>query len=329
MTLLMVVIGGITRLTQSGLSITEWQPIDGILPPLSDADWQAAFERYQQIPQYRQQNAGMTLEEFRGIFFWEYLHRLIGRLTGLVALLPPIFLMVSGRVHASQLPRLILVPVLVLLQGLLGWYMVESGLAVRTSVSQYRLAAHLTLALTLYSYCVWQAATLLDKSVGRLPATARSLRWAAGGILVLVSLTIAAGAFTAGTHAGLVYNTFPLMDGHLVPSGYWQLHPWWLNPFENVTAVQFDHRLLATLTFGSIVAFWVYARMRGLDLADLLLAAVVVQVTLGIATLLLSVPILLAAAHQTMAVLLLTAALLTLHRLSHYDPRGGRASFRT
>ncbi len=315
LTFAMVVIGGITRLTLSGLSITEWNPVMGVLPPLGALQWQDAFDSYRRIPEYRQIHFGMSLAEFKGIYFWEYLHRLVGRLTGLVALLPPLAFLATGRIRLRQLPPLIAVPVLVLLQGVLGWYMVESGLSVRTSVSQYRLTAHLALALGLYGYCVWRAADLFRVRTAAAPPI---LRQAAAFVLGLACLTILAGGFTAGTKAGLVYNSFPLMDGRLVPAGYFAESPWWVNPFENVAAIQFDHRLLAELTAASAIVLWTLARRAGLAAAlrwpvDLLLAAVVLQVALGISTLLLVVPVPLAAAHQSGAVLVLTAALLTLH----------------
>ena len=313
LTLSMVVLGGITRLTQSGLSITEWQPIMGVVPPFGEAEWQAAFEKYRQIPQYRELNAGMGLDQFKGIFFWEYLHRLIGRVTGFVGIFCAAIAML--RLPRRDWPRYLAVPVLVGLQGLLGWYMVESGLAVRTSVSQYRLTAHLATALLLYGYCVWQAASLL---LPPAPADATGRRGLLA-LLVLVAVTIAAGGLTAGTHAGLVYNTFPLMDGRLVPSGYFVERPWWINPFENVTAIQFDHRVLAISSLVAVAGFWLRFRRRAEGrrrLFDLMLGAALVQVGLGISTLLLQVPVALAALHQTGAVLLLTAVLLALHQAS-------------
>jgi cytochrome c oxidase assembly protein subunit 15 len=321
----MVVIGGVTRLTLSGLSITEWNPVMGVLPPLGDAAWQAAFAKYQQIPEYAQVHYGMSLAEFKGIFFWEYLHRLVGRLTGLVALVGPLWLLASRRIRLNGSAPLFAVPVLVLMQGVLGWYMVKSGLSVRTSVSQYRLTAHLALALTLYSYCVWQAANRLSPAVLRLdPAVVRWFRWLTGAVLGLVAVTILAGGFTAGTKAGLVYNSFPLMDGKLIPDGYFTVQPWWLNPFENVTAIQFDHRVLAILTVASVLTLVGLAlRLRLPSRARLpiflMLGTVLLQASLGISTLLWVVPIPLAALHQAGAVLLLTTALLSRHAVRAPD----------
>jgi cytochrome c oxidase assembly protein subunit 15 len=315
MTLLMVVVGGVTRLTLSGLSITEWHPVDGVLPPLNDAAWAAAFEKYQQIPEYREIHLGMSLDAFKGIYFWEYLHRLLGRLTGLVGI--GCALVAWPRVSAREWPRYLAVPLLVAAQGLLGWYMVESGLEARTSVSQYRLTAHLATALVLYGYCIWNAAGILTVVPARIDAAAQRLRPAAVAVLILVAITILAGGFTAGTHAGLIYNTFPLMDGRLVPAGYFGLSPWWINPLENPTAIQFDHRVLAMSTVAATGILWLLARRVAGGklrlLANLALTLVLCQASLGIATLLFAVPVPLAAAHQTGAVLLLTAALLTLH----------------
>ena len=328
MILLMVVIGGVTRLTESGLSITEWKPVSGTLPPLSQAAWADAFAKYQQIPEYREIHRGMSLEEFKGIFFWEYLHRLWGRTIGLVALLPLVVFLLQGRIRGADVPKLIAVPFLVALQGALGWYMVESGLAVRTSVSQYRLTAHLMLAVAIYGYIVWIAADILRREPLWLDGNrVRKFRRAARGILALVTLTMVAGGFTAGLKAGLTYNTFPLMDGRLVPAGYLQLHPWWRNLFENIATVQFDHRLLATTSFCAIAAFWFAARKKCLQHSlraplNALMLVACMQVALGISTLIFMVPVPLAAAHQAGAVLLFTCALLTLHGLR--EPRDKR-----
>ena len=264
----MVMIGGITRLTWSGLSITEWQPMSGILPPLSAAAWHAEFEKYRQIPQYRLVNAGMSLAAFKTIYLWEYLHRLWGRIIGAAYALPFLYFLVRG-----QIPRRLTWPLagifaLGLGQGALGWWMVESGLADRIEVSQYRLTAHLALALVIYGVTLWTALGLLDTPTPTLPRVRRrgtanagvpnalppphaGEGWGAGwrraseGVLALMSLTIVAGGFVAGLNAGLTYNTVPLMDGSFVPAGYGQLEPFVRNWFENVAAVQFDHRVLA------------------------------------------------------------------------------------
>jgi cytochrome c oxidase assembly protein subunit 15 len=327
LTFLMVLVGGITRLTESGLSITQWKLVTGILPPMTHAGWVQAFAGYRQIPQYRDLNPGMSLGDFKGIFFWEYSHRLLGRIVGLVALAPPFFFLLRGRIKGWRILRCFGVPVLISLQGVLGWYMVKSGLVDRDSVSQYFLTAHLLLAAAIYGYAVWFAADLLRREPLWLASQdVRRFRLASLTVLALVLLTMTAGAFTAGTHAGFIYNTFPLMDGKLVPADYLALSPWWRNPFENLAAVQFDHRVLAVSTFVAITLFWLAGRRRKvcrtvkLPLHALMLT-VLVQLGLGISTLLFVVPTPLAAAHQAGAFLLYTFALLTLHGLKDMSTR--------
>jgi cytochrome c oxidase assembly protein subunit 15 len=315
---LMVVVGGITRLTLSGLSITEWKPVIGIVPPLSAADWSAEFARYQQIPEYRAIHFAMSLDEFRGIYYWEYLHRLLGRLIGVAFAVPFFWFLARRRLPRRLAPPLAGILLLGFLQGALGWYMVESGLADRIEVSQYRLTAHLALALAIYAAILWTALGIVRGS--QLQEPSPGWRRAAEAVLALVALTIMAGGFVAGTRAGLTYNTFPLMDGRLVPPGYAQLHPLWLNWFENIAAVQFDHRALAVATTIAVFLLWA-AGLRAIlpkparKALYALLAAAVLQVALGISTLLLVVPIPLAAAHQAGAVLLLTAAIVLRHTL--------------
>ena len=313
----MVVIGGITRLTWSGLSITEWQPVTGIVPPLSAADWQAEFAKYQQTAQYKLLNAGMSLADFKMIFLWEYVHRLWGRLIGFVYALPFLYFLVRGRIPRRLAWPLAGIFALGGAQGALGWYMVESGLADRIEVSQYRLTAHLALALVIYAATLWTALGLLETPIGAAP---RLLRRGAEIVLGFVGLTITAGGFVAGLNAGLIYNTFPLMDGNFIPAGYAQLSPFIRNWFENVAAVQFDHRLLAMTTVASVIALWVAGVRAALPRAarlalHVLLAVALLQLLLGISTLLLVVPIPFAAAHQAGAVLLLTAAIILRHRL--------------
>jgi cytochrome c oxidase assembly protein subunit 15 len=315
---LMVVVGGITRLTLSGLSITEWNPVIGIVPPLSPADWAAEFARYQQIPEYRAIHFAMGLEEFKGIYYWEYFHRLLGRLIGVAFAVPFIWFLARRQLPRRLGPPLTGILVLGFLQGALGWYMVESGLADRVEVSQYRLVAHLALALTIYAAILWVALGIVRGS----PFEEPSPGWRRGAevVLALVALTILAGGFVAGMRAGLTYNTFPLMDGRLVPAGYAQLHPLWLNWFENIAAVQFDHRVLAVATVLAVFLLWAAGLRANLPkpagkALHLLLAAAVLQAALGISTLLLVVPIPLAAAHQAGAVLLLTSAIVFRHTL--------------
>jgi cytochrome c oxidase assembly protein subunit 15 len=314
----MVVVGGITRLTLSGLSITEWNPVTGVVPPLSRADWLAEFARYRQVPEYQAVHLGISLVEFQTIYFWEYAHRLLGRAIGLAFAVPLAWFWWRGR-----LPRRLRVPLLVILgfgfaQGLLGWYMVKSGLAGRVEVSQYRLVAHLALALAIYGATLW-AALGLARGPGERDA-GPGWRRAAEAALVLVAVTIATGGFAAGTRAGLVYNTFPLMDGRPIPAGYAALHPFARNWFENVAAIQFDHRLLAMTTTVTLLLLWLVGSRAPLPAAArfavaALVATAMLQAALGVATLLLVVPIPLAAAHQAAAVLLLTAAIVFRHTL--------------
>jgi cytochrome c oxidase assembly protein subunit 15 len=329
MVLLTVVIGGITRLTESGLSITEWKPVSGVLPPLSATDWEAEFSRYRQIPEYQVHNTGMTLAGFKQIYLVEYVHRLWARLVGLAFAVP--FLVFSARrmLDGPLARRLGLLLVLLALQGAMGWYMVKSGLTLRTDVSQYRLAAHLGLALVIYVITVWTAADLLSggqsasRSVGTPvrpsdPPTAwGGLRWVAAGFAAYVFITILSGAFVAGLDAGKTWNTFPLMGGSVVPPGYGALSPWYLNLFENPAAVQFHHRLLGVGVLFGAFALWAAGRRSAPASAQRPLAALALlamaQAGLGVATLLLRVPIPIAALHQAGAVLVLTAAVLALH----------------
>jgi cytochrome c oxidase assembly protein subunit 15 len=313
---LLIPIGGATRLTESGLSITEWQPVSGVIPPLGDSAWAAEFAKYRQIPQYQLLNRGMSLAEFKNIFLWEYVHRLWARLLGVALALPLLWFGVRRQLPRELWPRLVGLLALLGAQGALGWWMVESGLSVRTSVSQYRLAAHLVTALALYAFTVWTAAELISPR-GDRAARDRALDSGVAALALMVPFTAASGAFVAGLHAGKIYNTFPLMGSGLVPVEYSVLTPWWRNLFENPAAVQFNHRLIATTTFA--LAVWVWYRARHTENARLLrasrfvLAAALLQVTLGVSTLLLAVPTGLGVAHQAGAVLLFTAALLALH----------------
>jgi cytochrome c oxidase assembly protein subunit 15 len=339
MIFLMVVIGGVTRLTWSGLSITEWQPVTGAVPPLSAADWQAEFAKYQQTAQYKLLNAGMSLADFKTIFLWEYVHRLWGRLIGFVYALPFLYFLARGRIPRRLAGPLAGIFALGAAQGALGWWMVESGLADRIEVSQYRLTAHLVLALVIYAATLWTALGLLRPQPSQAPTRATALPSSARGeglgsglrlgtdiVLGLVSLTIAAGGFVAGLNAGLIYNTFPLMGGRLLPAGYAQLQPFIRNWFENAAAVQFDHRVLAMTTVGSVIVLWLAGWRAALPSSakwalHALLAVALLQLTLGVSTLLLVVPTPLAAAHQAGAMLLLTTALVLRHKLR--ASRGG------
>jgi cytochrome c oxidase assembly protein subunit 15 len=310
----MIVLGGVTRLTGSGLSIMEWAPFKGVLPPLSQAEWERLYGLYQQIPQYELINKGFGLAGFKQIFWLEWTHRLWGRLIGLVFLVPlPVF-WARGMIRRSMVPKFTLLFVLGGLQGAVGWFMVASGFFPDSiAVSPYRLVIHLALALVLYAAILWTGLSLLPPRPAR--AAPRWLSRLLGLCVVLVALTILAGGFVAGLHAGLTYNTFPLMDGRLVPEGYGVMSPLWRNLTENIPAVQFDHRLLASLT----ALLCLLAAGLGLRAGAIpgplaaLGAVVVVQYGLGIATLLAMVPPDLGTAHQAVAVLVLTAALVALH----------------
>ena len=306
---LMVIVGGATRLTDSGLSITEWKPLLGAIPPLNQADWFAAFARYQQIPEYQLQNQGMSLDAFKFIYWWEWAHRFLGRIIGLVFIVPLIFFVVTGRIARPLWLRLFLLFVLGGLQGALGWYMVASGLVERTDVSQYRLAAHLTLAVALYGAVVYTAITL------NKPAEVhrgRGVFWAA--IFVgLLFLQVAAGGFVAGLDAGHASYTWPKMNGALLPDGLSSLQPIWKNVFENALTVQFNHRILAyvLLLFAAVQAI----SMRSTS-AFLVLVAVVGQAMLGILTIVWQVPLATALLHQGGALIVLTFALMHLSAVS-------------
>jgi cytochrome c oxidase assembly protein subunit 15 len=309
----MIMVGGATRLTDSGLSITEWKPVTGAVPPLSDAAWQEAFDAYKQIPEYRSLKQGMSLEAFKSIYWWEWGHRFLGRLIGVAFFLPFIAFWATGYIPRPMLPRLAGLFVLGGLQGAVGWYMVKSGLVDRTDVSQYRLAAHLGVAVLIFGYTLWL--------IFQLGGTGRAERRgfppvASAGALVLglVYLQILAGALVAGLDAGLGYNTWPDIDGALIPQGLGTLEPWYFNLFENRLTVQFDHRMLGYTVVLAIIlqAIWLAARGKEQPLPAsgyLLVMLALLQATLGVWTLLLSVPIGLALAHQAGAMLLFAAAL--------------------
>ncbi len=302
----MVVVGGATRLTNSGLSITEWQPLLGVIPPLNASDWQAAFAKYQQSSQYKLQNLGMSLSQFQFIFWWEWAHRFLGRLIG-IPFLAILAMGLTGRLERSQWPRTLALFVLLGLQGALGWYMVKSGLVDRVDVSQYRLAAHLTLAVLFFASVLW---TIF--SIGKRHVFPRNLdQWAALVIMALVLTQVAAGGFVAGLDAGQGYNTWPLMDGAWVPDGLSAMQPLWRNIFENALTVQFNHRAMAYLIL--ILAVW--HALRTFTLSGMLLVyAVLTQACIGILTLLLHVPIGVALIHQSGALLVVWAAVWNLHK---------------
>ena len=295
----MVVVGGATRLTDSGLSITEWKPILGAIPPLNNADWQIAFDKYRLIPEYLEINKGMSLAEFQFIFWWEWGHRFLGRFIGLVFFIPAVIFWVLGWLPNQLKPRIAILFVLGGLQGAVGWWMVASGLVDRVDVSQYRLATHLSLACFLFAGVHWVALGLKPREAQGNRALSRA-GWA---LFVLVFIQIFAGALVAGMDAGLAYNTWPLMDGGLVPDGLGVMEPFWLNSFENAKAVQFNHRLIAygLWILALVHAVWVTCKAvsaRVKASAWFVFAVVTMQALIGIATLLLAVPLDVALMHQ-------------------------------
>lgn len=321
MIFLTLVVGGATRLTESGLSITEWKPVTGVLPPITDADWQAEFDKYRQIPQYQQVNRGMSLDAFKTIFYWEWSHRLLARTTGFVFLVPFLFFLWRGMIPRGLKMRLWVIFAGGAALGAVGWWMVSSGLAGSslTSVSQYRLAFHLTLACAIYFAVLWTARGLLPQA----EAVPARLRVAALAIALMVLVQIYLGALVAGLDAGLIYNTWPLIDGSFIPEAarLWHVDPAWRNLFENTLTVQFVHRMAA-------YAIWLVAAWHAFDAlrsgraqtgAVAVFALVTLQAGLGIMTLLHMVPLALAIAHQALAAIVLTVAVIHAQRLSAPD----------
>ncbi len=307
--LALILVGGATRLTGSGLSIVEWKPVTGVLPPFTDAQWQAELELYRQSPEYQLVNRGMSMSEFKFIFWFEYGHRLLARLLGLAFAIPLAFFW-----WRRWLPQEMKTPLLILLalgfaQAYMGWYMVQSGLVDEPRVSHYRLAAHLTLALLIFAGLVWLALALLWP-----PQVQRRVLQAPPWLLLLVSVTLLWGAFVAGLKAGYLYNTFPLMAGQWLPPEGMALTPGWRNLLDNPATVQFIHRVLGVGTLLVLAGYWYFALRQELASRQrltlhLMLVIAVVQVSLGIATLLLRVPVILGVVHQGVAVLLLTVVL--------------------
>ncbi len=315
---LIVLVGGATRLTESGLSIVEWRPVTGTLPPLSAAEWQAEFEKYQTIPQYRLNNPGMSLADFKTIFWWEWGHRLLARLVGAAFLLPFLWFLWRGWIDPTLRAGLWVLFGLGALQGGVGWWMVASGLSERTEVSQYRLAAHLILPCLIFVATIWTAQRLVPHGDIRAPLRARA---AAIGIVVVALVQIYVGALLAGLRGGLIYNTWPLIEGRFIPPAdeLARLAPLWRNLFENILTVQFDHRMTA---YALLLLAALHAAdalrdrtWRGAAGALALLGAVMVQASIGILTLIHQVPIALALAHQGMAIVVLTVATVHAERL--------------
>jgi cytochrome c oxidase assembly protein subunit 15 len=313
-----VILGGITRLSGSGLSIMEWKPLMGTLPPFGEAEWNRVFGLYQQIAQYKHINAGMTLPEFKGIFWWEYSHRLWDRVIGAAFLLPFLWFLARGYLRKAWVPRLAAIFVLGAIEGAIGWYMVASGFEDRDSVSQYRLVLHLGMALVIYALILWSALDLLaPRAIDGESAGARRLRGHGWLLLGAIALELALGGLVAGLHGGLIYNDFPLMNGSLVAPDVFAMSPWWRSITEDPGTAQFLHRIGALLVAVLALAL-AWRAWRGALLPRrtlLLVAALVLQVALGIATLMLVVPLPLAVTHQAGAVLLLSATLFFLHGL--------------
>ena len=332
-----LVVGGVTRLTGSGLSMVDWEPVSGVVPPMSAEGWEREFSAYRDSPEYRLVNRGISLAEFKRIFWFEYAHRLLGRVIGLVFIIPFAAFLLRRMIPPSLIPRLLLLLALGGAQGLLGWWMVQSGLVDIPRVSPYRLTAHLALAVLVYALTLWTALSLLRPSAdggdpgatwgAGLPPGSAGLPGASAAVLGLTALTLLSGGFVAGLDAGLVYNTFPRMGDGWIPPDLFGASPWWLSPFEDRTTAQFNHRILAVLLLGGVTALWWACARRApapaRTWAHAGFAAAWAQAALGVATLLLFVPIPLAALHQANALVLFTALLgLTFELRRRQLPRG-------
>lgn len=318
MIFVMVVLGGVTRLTHSGLSMVEWKPATGFLPPMTELVWQDTFEKYQQYPEFKIKNPDMDLAGFKSIFWLEFIHRIWGRSIGIVFFVPFMFFLLKKKLDRKLIPKLITMFILGGLQGLLGWFMVKSGLSDRPDVSQYRLTAHLIFAFFLYGWILWTALGLLFPKPHAIKQSLHVYKGFLSALTLLLVIAIISGGFVAGTDAGFIYNTFPLMGDTLIPKDLFVFDPLIKNFFENIVTIQFTHRILTTLIFISVVAFWFKTLNQELPgrariVLHCLLAAVILQVTLGISTLLLVVPVPLAASHQAGALILLTAMLWARH----------------
>ncbi len=330
---IMVVIGGITRLTESGLSITQWQPVSGIIPPLTQNAWQEEFFKYQQSPEYLKKNFGISLQEFKNIFWLEFIHRLFGRITGVVFLFPLVFFAIKQNIRLKLALKLGGIFILGAVQGIIGWYMVKSGLKEAPHVSQYWLSFHLGMAFLIYGLVLqsglseYNNATKANTALQKKPATTHKyfknkyLTIFSCIMLICIFLQSILGAFVAGTHAGLIYNTFPDMNGQFVPDGLFIMQPWHLNLFENTTSIQFNHRIFAYLTSIIIITFWLFSHKFTLTSSTKYAIAwlpiiIVIQLTLGISTLLAHVPVLLASMHQIFALVLFTLVIFITHAVS-------------
>lgn len=315
---IILVVGGITRMTGSGLSMTDWKPIMGTIPPVTEAQWEDAFDQYKQFPEYQEKNSGMSLSEFQYIFFWEYLHRMLGRLLGLVFLIPFAWFLIRRKFNRKQLLRSLLLLSLGLGQGLMGWFMVQSGLVDIPEVSHYRLAAHLLLAFIIFGFCIWFALDLGGRK-RKVSKSGEELKIWLNLFLVILLLQVIWGAFTAGLHAGHVFNSFPKMHQYWFPPEMLLVEPAVLNFFQNMTAVQWTHRLLGTILGVMVIIMW--GRTLWLDTTEgekkwmlALFATVLFQYAIGVFTLLYHVPFVLGILHQAMAMVLFGVALGARHR---------------
>ena len=314
----MILLGGVTRLTNSGLSMVDWKPLMGIVPPLSEADWQHMFFKYQQFPEYQKINMGMSLEAFKSIFMYEYLHRVLGRLIGVIFILPFLFFYFTKRIKAGLTPKLLIMLLGGGFQGLLGWYMVKSGLVDKPDVSQYRLTAHLGAAVLIYSFILWTAFGLVSPKSSQ-PSQLKTFAYSLSGLIFLMILS---GGLVAGTKAGYAYPTWPLMGDSFIPAGLYSMSPGWLAAFEDITTIQFNHRIFAYVIVALVLTF--AAKALKSDIQGpvkiglfFMLGFLVLQVTLGISTLIFYVPVPVAAAHQVGAVALLSASLFVSHCFSN------------
>jgi cytochrome c oxidase assembly protein subunit 15 len=310
----MIIVGGATRLTHSGLSIVEWEPIVGTIPPLNDTDWNQVFDEYKGSPEYQLINFGMSLDEFKVIFWWEYFHRLLGRLIGFVFFVPFLFFLLTRRLNAGLTGRLLGIFALGGLQGGMGWYMVASGLVDEPNVSQYRLTAHLGIAFLIFGAITWTAMSVLYPSKTNLSVPVRSMYKTSVAVSATLFLMVLSGGFVAGLQAGLIYNTFPLMGNSFIPPNLFVLTPFWTNFFDNMTTVQFDHRIIAYILAIMIPIFWFKLRRRDVSnrtktLSNLLLGLLALQIVLGITTLIYHVPTVLGVAHQAIGSLLFITSL--------------------
>jgi cytochrome c oxidase assembly protein subunit 15 len=309
---LMIIVGGVTRLTQSGLSMVDWQPVTGIIPPITDQEWQQEFSAYKQYPEYQKINRGMSLDEFKGIFFWEYSHRVLGRVIGMIFFIPFVIFLMLGKIERQFRPRLWIALVLGGLQGLMGWYMVKSGLVDEPRVSHYRLAAHLLLAVAILVFLFW---LILDMAEVRRAKVSPAIRWLGSGLSVLLFLQLLFGAFTAGLDAGYGFNTYPLMHGQFLADAAVMMQPFWHNLIENGVMTQFLHRWLGALLLLGVGLLSIMSLRAGVLVWPIIMLAIVTltQFLLGVATLLLSVPVGLGSAHQAIACLMVLAMVLVVY----------------